>query len=550
MNIEQDTPSESIHSEELTHSEEPVPHSPKKPKKEKKSGSSSFAVFLKQVEEISNPDEKLRLVLEYMRDALAQSGHPKMKDFWEARQLCANLFKENLSPKARAEYWAVYLELSGDAKRLKELMDEQGAFAAEQLDLAIQALENDLSQYEQLLNQIPQIVFPLMFSPFKEKQREYSRLQRELNLLNTQATRITSLRKEIIKTQMRLRQKNQFFERLSASGDKIFPRRKDLIKEISQVFTADVQAFSKECVEGDEKKLPPLFVLREEIKTLQNFAKELTLNTHAFTETRERLSQCWDRIKLLEKERRKEFAEKKQIFKQQFDVGMEKIKAFADVMQAGEQPMPELKRLFDELRAELKTLDLGREEISLLKGELRKISQPLVDHEKQEQLEREQQLEEGKRQAREKLETFKQRLQGLVADAGKGPLEELIASRDEMVAEYEKISLSKGDRMIVDRLLKQIRDLINEKKDQAMLTLSDDELRSVEKLKFALEERKAQRQEIKEQLKAYRKALGGSELDFEKAMAIQESVEIEKARLDKIAVAIEEIEEKIAEHLS
>lgn len=62
-----------------------------------------------------------------------------------------------------------------------------------------------------------------------------------------------------------------------------------------------------------------------------------------------------------------------------------------------------------------------------------------------------------------------------------------------------------------------------------------------------MQQRKERRQEIKQQLEIYRKALGGSNLDFEKAMHYQELVQQEKERLDKANAAIEEIEQKIAE---
>jgi hypothetical protein len=62
-----------------------------------------------------------------------------------------------------------------------------------------------------------------------------------------------------------------------------------------------------------------------------------------------------------------------------------------------------------------------------------------------------------------------------------------------------------------------------------------------------LQQRKDRRQEIKTQLEVYRKALGGSSLDFEKAMHYQELVEQERERLEKANSAIEEIEHKISE---
>ena len=68
------------------------------------------------------------------------------------------------------------------------------------------------------------------------------------------------------------------------------------------------------------------FALRDEIKVLQILAKEMTLDTHAFTETRLELSKCWDFLKECDKERKKEMAEKKEFFKKNVDLIMDKIK--------------------------------------------------------------------------------------------------------------------------------------------------------------------------------------------------------------------------------
>ena len=62
-----------------------------------------------------------------------------------------------------------------------------------------------------------------------------------------------------------------------------------------------------------------------------------------------------------------------------------------------------------------------------------------------------------------------------------------------------------------------------------------------------MKERKEQRQEIKTNLEDYRKAVGGSGFDFEKAMLYRELMEEEKNRLDKVNHIIGEIEEKIEE---
>ena len=123
----------------------------------------------------------------------------------------------------------------------------------------------------------------------------------------------------------------------------------------------------------------------------------------------------------------------------------------------------------------------------------------------------------------------------------------MIEKRDRLVEEYSQLNISKADKMLFDRSFKQLKDLIDEKKSENLLSLSDSDKEKLNELIALLAERKKRRQEIKSQVEIYRKVLGGSGFDFEKAMMYRELIEAEKAALEKINCTIEEIEEKVAE---
>jgi hypothetical protein len=302
------------------------------------------------------------LTIDFMRVALSQGETPRFKDFWECRRLCLHLFKENIPAKVRAQLWAEYVELSNEARRLKDLLDEQSAFAVEQIELAIQSLESDLENFALLLSQAPNVEFPQEIVSLKEKRDVYNSIQKELQLLNTLAMRINALRKEIIKTEMRIRIKNKLLERLSVCGDRVFPKRKELIKDISKEFTADVDRFIQTYFQTSEVKELPLHILREEIKFLQLLAKLLTLNTQAFTSTRLKLSECWDQIKSQEKDRKKEAHQKKQVYQQNYDLVLEKINAFA-IECRQEMAINDCTSRAHEISEFMKTVELGRDEV-------------------------------------------------------------------------------------------------------------------------------------------------------------------------------------------
>ena len=213
-----------------------------------------------------------------------------------------------------------------------------------------------------MLSHVQEVTFPYPCLSLKKKQGFYNQLQTELLLLNTLAARINGLRKEVVKTEMRIRTKNKLFERLSLCGDRVFPRRKELIKTISQEFTQDIEQFVTSHFGEHDQQGVPLYALREEIKALQSMAKVLTLNTHSFTETRLKLSGCWDKLKDLEKDRKKEIAHKKQAFKQSFDAAMEKISALAEICK-GEVTLEEANRQASDIAAFMRDLELGRDEV-------------------------------------------------------------------------------------------------------------------------------------------------------------------------------------------
>lgn len=124
----------------------------------------------------------------------------------------------------------------------------------------------------------------------------------------------------------------------------------------------------------------------------------------------------------------------------------------------------------------------------------------------------------------------------------------MIAERDSLVAQIQEATVTRIEKQDLEKLLKPLKDIITEKKEQAIMNLSADDQESLQQLKEILKDRKARRQEIKNQLEIYRKTAGASSgFDFEKAMQYNEQINAEKERLEKINEAIEEIEQKISD---
>ncbi len=534
-----ETASEHLADESATHESEveAVKHQPH---------NQHFQEFLQKLEKQPDNESKLQFAIDFMEGSLAQSGTPHFKSFWETRTICLQLFKENIAPAVRANLWTKYNELSKEARRLKEILDEQSAFAVEQIEIAVKALEDDIAAFEAQLERISLHDFELPSQALASRLPHYQGLQRQLNLLNTHASRINALRKELIRTEMRVRQKNKFFQRLSAAGDKVFPQRKELIKDVSDSFIADVDAFIKRYfVDSDYQN--SLFSLREEIKALQNMAKVLTLNTHSFTHTRMRLSECWDKIKSEEKERKKERAQLKVVSKQNFDESMQKIQAFNEAYSATPPSTAEGMKQLDEISAFIRGLEMGRDDRQVLREAWNTARKPLLDKLQLEEQSRQQQDQERENQRRQKITDIRNAVAALIKTAESLDLEALSQQRDELLEQASKANMSKAEKQEIERQLKPLRDVISEKRESSLLTLSDDDRQSLQQLREVLRQRKERRQEIKDQIDQLRKSSGFSGFDFEQAMNQNAQLESEKERLEKINQGIKELELKIRE---
>lgn len=529
------SPAPEEHSSQAPH-ERSVEHREKSP---------LLKAFSESLALLATPEERIGKGLEFMRGSISQEGSPRFREFWEARRLVLPFFKENLNPAIRSKLWAEYVELTVEARRLKEILEEQSSFAMEQIDLAIRAMEEEVGNLQALLAQGGEIAFPDVSQTMKQKLPVYNQIQRELNLLNTLASRLNGLRKEVMKTDMRIRFKTKFFKRLSDLGDSIFPKRKELIDSISAQFEKDVGQFIDAHFKGEEIVGAPYYALREEIKALQGMAKVLTLSSPAFTRTRLKLSECWDKVKVLEKEHKKEVFERKQVSSEQRQPIQAKIDALK--ARAAEMKLTELDQEIGLISEEMRNAPLQRDDVRALRDEIALLRAPLIQAQEAKARELVEAEKEKLRLKKERVAAVKERISRTTKEGERLDLESLMQAYQEIQKELEECEISKIERQQIDRMLRHLKDLVADKKEHSLLNLSEDEKKTLENLRMVLQQKKERRQEIKEQLEAHRKTLGSSNLDFEKAMQYRELVDQDRERLEKANLGIEEIEQKIAE---
>ena len=506
--------------------------SEKKP--EPKNVSKRFVALKEAIDQVKEIEEKISQAISFMKEALSEPGGPRLKDFWDAKHLCSPLFKEQMNPIKRNHLWSEYAELNQEARRLKEIIDEQTAFSIEQIELAIEALEADFGKYDQLVEEQPHLEFPKNTHKLVQKQEVYQGPQRELHFLKTLVSRLDALRKEAIGTDMRISVKNKLLKRLSKLGDQVFPRRKELIKEISEQFIKDVEHFvtNRFSQKESEKPVPP-FVLRDEIKSFQALAKLLTLNTQAFTKTRKMLSECWDQIKEVEKDRKKEYEERSKEFeknKEEFAPKIEELRAFC------ENPENLVKEKIVEkisaVQSEMRSIALGREDVKTMRAEIQKIRTEALDKIQEK-------VEAQEKKDRELIESLKAELTKHLENEATSTVETLVEAEERMLESFGRLKLAASEKQVFERNFSDLRSFILDKKGEKAETL--DELENL------LEEREELLNQVKQQVEDYRKEMGGSSLDFEKAMTYRELYDSAKIHLDKEVEAVDRLEEKIAE---
>ncbi len=495
-----------------------------------------FLAFKQEIHLLENPEEKLKQVVDFMKNSLAQEGVPRFKDFWDAKNLCLPLFKEKISQASKELYWSKYTELATEAKRLKEILEEQSHFALEQIELALKGLSQEVSKIGEISSREEDFVKSELSSDIDVSY--YAKASYEAKVLLNLTFKLKSLREETIATEIRVRHKNRILTEISKLADDFIPRKKELIKVLSERFQIDVERFlaslQNELTSSNEKKVS-LQQLREKIKAFQDVAKQLPLNSHVFSKTRLALSCAWDLVKEKDRERKKEFAEKKEhfeAFKKKIEEQFKMLKESSDLCENSILALKE-KLLSQSLEGQLSFHD--KKEIKAhIYGLSDELLKPFSDKKAQMQIKADQE----KIIKDKELIDFKNQIKALLSHvngADEADLEKMYVGMDEKIKLF---SLSSKDKIDLGHLKRDLYESLLLKKENQIE--EDEELLESLLMKWS---------EIKEQTKArlelMRKEVSLSGFDFEKAMLFNESAVLEKNRLDRALQKVDELENRL-----
>lgn len=519
--------------------QKPAEHLPRHPlvaskEKSPEKKKDPFLLFKEEFDQKQRAEEKMECALTFMQELLSQKGPLRLKSFWDTQYLCSALFREKIPSDKKNAFWMRYSQLKEEASRLKEIMDAEALFSVEQIELAIEALEADYSHFREMVEKFPLLTFPKK-SPFLEsKLGDYKELQRELQFLKTLTLRLEALRTETLTIGMKISIKNRLLKRLSLLGDLVFPKRKELLKNVSDQFMQDVERFAKEYFsfekkeEGSLAKELPFYLLREEVKGLQALGKELMLTAGAFNKMRKTLSRCWDYLKEKEEEKKRELDVKNEGSKKQKEEIFVKITQFAHDCEKEEGLSKEkVDTHYQTILQVMNEASLTRPDAKQLRDKLEGIRYKALDK-IAEKIAAEEKAEIGR------VENLKKELTSLLEKIADTDLDLLLEKEGMLRKEIEELPLNSIDYLVIARNYSILQGALLDKKAEEA---------GKEEWEGLCENKQELLVAIKEEIEGYRREMSGSGLDFNKAILYRELFNQAKSHLEREQKALDRIED-------
>lgn len=487
-------------------------------------------------------EERLTLCLEKMQESLEQKQEPNLSQFWQAKKECVLLFKEKISPQKRNQFWQKYIKLSDEGRIVRDFLDEEALFAIEQIELAIVDVEKQFQLIEESKCTI-QLEFPRSPQAFIRIYDSCCNLQNLIQQAQLLAIRLQELRKEISIMSMRMKIKGRFFDRLSLICDKLFPKRNEMIAQLSELFFQTVQDFVRKNFSENHQQLKRnCYFLQNEIREIQAVAKLFSLSTKVFAETRKELSRCWDQLKEIEKEKKEDFSQ----MKEQSDSNSQKIeKMIQELSEEKDLSEKEVMSRLKEIQKEMQGSMLLRKQIAILEKKCELIAKP---------------FEEAKEKAKEELrekrkqallleeQNVKAFLDKLVLLQQSIPSESLDITRStihNLEASLTQLECADARKKMLKQRLKEVMTAFAQVEEKALLFQATGSQEDQKRLSLILESKIAQREKLKAFLEECRKERGKSCLDFQKAIELSEKIEKGKAELQALEQSILDFDNKI-----
>lgn len=474
------------------------------------------------IEEIKNqtPDEKAKMLVGFMSGAISSDTEQNFKDFWRAKTVLMELFKEKLDPIVRATVWDEFNRLCKEARLMQDHIDKEASFEIEQIEKALAAIEQEMAHLDERAEKVEGVEIPRFPKNKQALGDRFSRLRKKLHLLDSACDRLVALRDEIIKMQVRISRKNGLLNRLSKVGDVAFPERKALGSEMSEMFEKMCEDFMQsnfaERAGLQLQSRVPLKVLVDEIKQMQRMAKQFRVSGPVWRKTREMLSKAWEVVNKEFDAKRKADEGMKEVFEANCQRLMDKIEALK--VQTKKE---NFEKQVGELYAEVKRAQVGTTHQESLKKALEAKENAFYDQVKSGIEQEDQQIKNRAKKREEQIEQLVKEIEAAHKGMKKQPLEAL----DETLVGFDEV-INQINPILDEEILymSELNGLI-----EHYLELSEDEENSA--LNYRMD-RKKYRTYLKSLLSRLKEAGKSCGLDLEKMFVYQEIYAEEKKRFD------------------
>lgn len=498
--------------------------------------------FQETLTTLQDPIKRVRFCIDVMRQSLSKPNYPAFVPFWEAKKCALESFKEISTPTVRSALWEEYIELTKEARNLNDILQEQNAFSLEQITLAIESLEKDLEEEANKIALMGRINFPKEGYLLKERENIYNQNQLQLNFLHAMTSRIQTIRRELIAIPVSIKYKNKLLQKLSQLGNQIFPRKKQMIQEMSTLFYEDVQRFNEKYFQTaattQREKLPPLYLLKEEIKAFQKMAKVFSISSECFFSTRKLLSTCFETIKQKEKQRRVNYQEKKQKSQLEFESIYQEIQNFGKWIASESFSKKIYSEKLNEIYENMGKVSFVHEQVKILRGEIEKQEQLAED--KYFQKESSSSSRNGSR--REAAENFLNQYNAILAKASDMSIEELVDTREEINKQSLGMTFNLEEEIEYQTAQIDLQITILQKQEEACWK-SVEALEKIQSLTDHLDRAFACKEELKLHIESLRRLNSSSGLNFQQALLCRDCIQKARDHLEKLNSSIEKLEE-------
>ncbi len=244
-------------------------------------------------------EEKLEKGIAGMRAALS-GATPRMRAYWDLNGLVIPLLSLRMNPEARKKAVEGLTEIRAMRDAIKAQISSVSVQVRESTERALKELSEDIKNMALFAERTPKFTLPPACLQLLKRDADYRGIQDELAVLTPFVNRIHALRKEIT-SELPPVVSGAMRGKLSKLGDKIFPRRSELLKKASEMIREDLVAFESGSFGADGIVLKPAGALMAEIRGLQSVVRNLC-DSETFKFSRELLGRCWDRAAKVAKE--------------------------------------------------------------------------------------------------------------------------------------------------------------------------------------------------------------------------------------------------------